>query len=298
MVSSIRKREVLPSGSGSLNFIFNESPTPDDYLAMPTIPSGFGNGAFTMYVGVRPDGSYPYGITSGADTAAKTNWSSEDIAPPGNLSDNSYWNPGNFLLDGHNNLNTLNGTFSLNYYGSGRLRWIVGDGVNFIPVQGAITGNVPNVVAGSNWGLIVCIARMTGVSDTTYELWYGSSLIASVVVNRRVNFYTAFWQLWTGYIADQSRWIWGAEHYSALNPTSDNYPDHKGLVNQIAFFNADHSLSDINGVLLNGIQGTEPGYIDHWNFNEQSGNVATSENGLIATLNNMNASQWSSASRI
>lgn len=60
---------------------------------------------------------------------------------------------GNFLLDGHNNGDFSAGTFSLQHYGGGRIRWALGDGANPGPggiwaVQAFPANETPSLLDG------------------------------------------------------------------------------------------------------------------------------------------------------
>ena len=104
----------------SIEFFITAESEAYDYGEQTTLPEGFGDGEFTLELWIRPNDSFPVGTTLPQGSAAqRTNWSDTDNMP---LSSSSWWFEGNFLLDGHNNSNFTAGTFSLQFYGGGRLR--------------------------------------------------------------------------------------------------------------------------------------------------------------------------------
>ena len=95
-----------PPGSSALNFLEGQS----DYVRQLTIPTGFGEGEFTLVLTVNLDETYPVGFTSNDRLIY---WSQDD-RQPGSVQ--GWWYDGNFLLDGHNNA-TTEGSFDLQIVG-------------------------------------------------------------------------------------------------------------------------------------------------------------------------------------
>jgi hypothetical protein len=108
----------------AVSFRANET-RESDYGLQTSLPKSFGAGEFTLDVRVRLDESYPVGRTGPQDSPGQLrNWSSADPAP---YSRDDWWFEGNFLLDGHNNSAFWEGTFSIQFCGGGRVRWLFGD---------------------------------------------------------------------------------------------------------------------------------------------------------------------------
>ncbi len=116
------------SALGSLSYTVNAQ-REHDYGLQTTLPSAFGTGEFTLEVWIKPDDSFPVGPVGGGREQL-TNWSDVNVA---SYADGAWWYQGNFLLDGHNNNNFASGTFSLQFYDGGRLRWMFGDQGNMPP---------------------------------------------------------------------------------------------------------------------------------------------------------------------
>jgi len=118
---------------GSIELFYNETWSQNhDHILQTDIPAGFGSGEFTLELWIRPNNSFPIGTVLGGEEQRR-NWAIDDNQPyTGN-----WWFKGNFLLDGHNNGSGFSlGTFSLQFYGGGRVRWLLGDGSGSIPTGG------------------------------------------------------------------------------------------------------------------------------------------------------------------
>ena len=111
-----------PETVGSLRFVEN-GPGDHEYARHTQIPADFGAGELTLEVLITLE-TKPVGGCADAQEQL-VNWCDDDSAP---YSDSGWWYTGNFLLDGHNNASFGAGTFSLQFYGGGRLRWLLGDG--------------------------------------------------------------------------------------------------------------------------------------------------------------------------
>jgi hypothetical protein len=110
----------LEAEAVSLAF-FQNAAADHDYGRQSVIPAGFGSGEFTLELWIKPDHTLPVGPTTDGTPAQLFNWTACDNAP---YSTGDWWYEGNFLLDGHNNGVFADGTFSLQFYGGGRLRWL------------------------------------------------------------------------------------------------------------------------------------------------------------------------------
>jgi hypothetical protein len=120
----------------SIRFLKSE-PGTFDFADQKSVPPSFGNGEFTFELWIKPDDSFPIGPTDRGTLGQLTNWTVQDERPYGAP---NWWFAGNFLLDGHTRPdgfypnNTREGTFSLQFYGGGRLRWMFADDADAVPV--------------------------------------------------------------------------------------------------------------------------------------------------------------------
>lgn len=120
----------------ALRFLKSE-PRHFDFADQAMLPPSFGSGEFSFEIWIRPDASFPVGRTNRGTISQLENWAEADRRP---YNDPDWWTAGNFLLDGHsrpdgfNPENTREGTFSLQFYGGGRLRWMFADDGEVVPV--------------------------------------------------------------------------------------------------------------------------------------------------------------------
>lgn len=268
-----------------------------DYGRQLTLPAGFGTGEFTFEVWIRPDTNFPVGSTAGGGQL--TNWSSEDFTP---YSSSGWWFNGNFLLDGHNNANSnfQNGTFSLQLYGGGRVRWLFGDGAsgglqgNLWAVQAPQTSSAPTLLDG-DWHHIALVRRFSGASQSTLELWVDGALIDTETSSARTNMATTYWNNWTGFPSGQQGWFWGVEKQAALG---SSWEDYKGLIDELRFWSRAKSSAELGpSQYANPVTGSETGLVGWYDFNEGMGTSTCSS--IVAsqcmTLHNTAATVWNSA---
>ncbi len=272
--------QASQAGAQSVSFTVN-NPFDSDYGLQTMIPAGFGDAEFTFEMWIRPDNSFPVGPVDPGTPGQRTNWSNVDNAP---YSSGSWWFAGNFLLDGHNNSSFENGTFSLQFYGGGRVRWLFGDGVLVGPgghwsVGAYPATNAPSLLDGS-WHQLTLVRRWTGTTNAQLELWIDGVLIDTKVSSARTNMRT-YWNSWSGFPSGQAGWFWGSEKQAAIN-LLDQYEDYKGLVDEIRFWSRAKMASEISAGYLLAVTGSEPGLVGAYSFNEGSGN---------SVCNRLNASQ-------
>ena len=217
----------------SLAFFVNP-PSEYDYGLQLVLPPNFGTGEFTLELWIRPDDSFPVGSTGGG-AGQLNNWSDADEEP---YSSGSWWFAGNFLLDGHNNNDFQNGTFSLQMYGGGRLRWLFGDGVGAGPgghwsVGAFPATTTPSLLDGA-WHRVDLVRRWAGATDAQLELWIDGALVATETSFVRTDMRT-WWDSWSGFPSGQEGWFWTTEKQAAIGVLSQ-YEDYKGLVDELRFF--------------------------------------------------------------
>ena len=197
-----------------------------DYEIQQSVPPGFGNGEFTFEVSVRLDDSFPVGDCDGGQNQLR-NWCADDPQP---AVGGEWWFKGNFLLDGHNNFSYGNGTFSLQVYGGGRIRWLFGDG-QLRPVQAWPATSTDSLLDGQ-WHKITLVRRYNA-SSAVLEMYIDGSLVATrdaVQTNMR-----QWWDDWSGFPAGQEGWFWGIEKQVSLG-LNNQYEDFKGLLDNRKFF--------------------------------------------------------------
>jgi len=279
---------------GSVQFVVNGAPPDDqDHAVQTDIPPGFGQGEFTFELWIRPDNSFPVGPTDGGQDQLR-NWTEDDNTP---YSSGNWWFDGNFLLDGHNNGSGFaQGTFTLQFYGAGRVRWLFGDDARPMPdgdlwsVGAFPASNAPSLLDGQ-WHQITLVRRCPG-SGATLELWIDGTLIDTETSNGCVNM-RQWWDGWSGFPGNQQGWFWGAEKEAAIG--SQQYEDYKGLVDEVRFWSRAKSAAEIGANYDDPVSGSETGLVGVYRFDEGSGNSVCDalDAGRCMTLVESPANVWS-----
>ena len=152
-VSGRTYRAPAPSGSG----LFVPSTSPNyDGLVLDTLPTNFGAGEFAFEMDIQPTPAGG-GITVASTATIKTNrWSSDNQT---RYSSASWWPLGNFLLDGHNNTSSVvaPGSFNLQFYDGGRLRWLFADDAADSPTGGLWAPQGGAQLIDGTWSKIICV---------------------------------------------------------------------------------------------------------------------------------------------
>ena len=251
---------------GSLHYTVNVASDHDHGLQL-AIPSGFGDAEFTLELWIKPDNTFPVGPVADGTPGQLTNWSDVDIAP---YTDGTWWFSGNFLLDGHNNGNFSAGTFSLQFYGSGRLRWLFGD-QGTIPAGGVwAVGSVasnPNLLDGQ-WHQVTLVRRWAGQTDADLELWIDGTLIETETSDVRSDM-RGWWNSWPGW-GNQAGWFWGAEKQACVGVLSQ-YEDFKGLLAEVRFWSIAKTTLALSNDWASSVVGNEAGLVGWFPMNEGSG---------------------------
>lgn len=230
--------------AGSLRF--GESrPTAYEFGDLARLPPEFGAAEFTLELWVRPDPGYPVGPTFRASYAQLRNWSEADPQP---YSSDGWWLAGNWLIDGHSRPrgfgpgDSREGTFSLQFYGGGRLRWMFADAAEDAPrgmvwaVQAWPASTVPSLLDG-RWHHVAAVRRWREPSGATLELWIDGRRIATTEVPRRTDM-RRFWSE-PAHPQDPKElggWALGAEVMTAWNYQFTQYEDYKGLLDDLTFW--------------------------------------------------------------
>ncbi len=289
--------------SSALRFLKSE-PNHFDFADQRALPPSFGVGEFTFELWIKPDASFPVGFTDRGTLNQLSAWSNADIAP---YSAGPWWFPGNFLLDGHTRPDgftpdkTREGTFSLQFYGGGRLRWMFADDGDVAPVgkvwavEAYPASSTASLLDGK-WHNVNCVRRWNGTTKSQLELWIDGKLIATQVIPMRVNMR----QFWDSLPHPRNPktvggWCWGSEVMTAWNYYFTQYEDYKGLVAEIRFWDRAKSSDEIKTNWMKPVTGNEPGLVGYFPLDENSNKVARDrlDNSRIITLHNSTKESWS-----
>lgn len=253
--------------SGSINFALNQI-NDHDYGRQLLLPVEFGTGEFTLELWIKLDQSYPIGDVAGGEDQL-TNWSDIDRNPNDG---GDWWYKGNFLLDGHNNSSFEDGTFSLQLYGGGRLRWLFGDGWGLWPVQAYPASTTPSLLDGS-WHYIALVRSYSGLTNATLLLYVDGVEVASTALLEGVDM-RQWWNSWQSFPDQEPGWYWGAEKQAANDGGLAQYEDYKGLLDELSFWSRAKSAQEIAQIASNGSILNSNGLVGHFDFSEGGGNQA------------------------
>ena len=266
---NISDNDSSPNSGTSILFVENINGQQEEYAQQTVIPNDFGSGEFTFQIWLKMDVSYPVGSTHPVTGDQQQNWSEADPQP---YSAYDWWWRGNFLLDGHNNSQFQNGTFSIQVYGGGRIRWLFGDGASRgggpWAVQ-AYPATTTSSLLDDNWHQVTLVRRWVGISSAQLELWVDDFLVATETSDRRTDMRT-YWDAWNGFTVGQEGWFWGVEKYSALS--SGSYEDYKGLIDEIRFWSSALSNAEIVAMYQQSVTGSEPSLVGVYHLDEGAGN--------------------------
>lgn len=278
-------------------FLSDSTPQTQDYADQTIIPPGFGGGEFTFELWIRPNENFPVGPVGGGQNQLR-NWAEEDVQP---YSASNWWFTGNFLLDGHNNSSFSEGTFTLQFYGGGRVRWLFGDNSTQIRNNGGLWSvgaypatDAPSLLDGA-WHQVTLVRRFPpGQSGADLELWIDGALVATETTDLRADM-RQWWDNWSGYPGNQEGWFWGTEKEAAIG--IQTFEDYKGLVDEMRFWSRAKSPAEIAGDYDAPVVGNENGLVGWYPFSEgQGGSVcdALDSNRCLFLLNTVN-NPWSPA---
>jgi hypothetical protein len=255
-----------------------------DFIDQTALPADFGKGEFTFEVWVKPDAGFKVGTTSRGSFDQLTHWSDADPEP---YSSPGWWLPGNWLLDGHTRPdgffpdNTREGTFSLQFYGGGRVRWMFSDGSVDTPKNGQVWAvqaypatTVPSLLDGK-WHHILATRRWVGTDKAQLELWVDGQKIAQQLLNQRVNM-RQFWDK-LAHPDDPAAlggWAWGSEVMTAWGMFFTQYEDYKGQIDEIRFWSIARTEQDIKQNWDRAVPADSKGLVGLYPFNEGKGSVS------------------------
>ena len=279
---------------GSAEFFQNDAGASNyDYGEQITLPPGFGSAEFTLELWLRLNDSFPVGSTAGGE-GQRLNWTSENATRYGS---SEWWYLGNFLLDGHNNNAFSNGTFSLQHFNGGRLRWLFGDGSAASQNLGGVWGIQDPASASmldGAWHQVTLVRRWSVSGGADLEMWIDGVLIDSQSTPSRTDMASSYWNNWTGYPSGQDGWFWAAEKQAAIG-ILNQYEDYKGLIDEMRFWSRAKTQTEIAQNYAAPVTGNEPGLIGYYDFREAQGSAACD---LLApsrciVLRNISANVWS-----
>jgi hypothetical protein len=294
---------VAPADAGSLRFVENK-PTEYDFVDVARLPPAFGRGEFAFEIWVKPDASHPVGPVWRAGYNQLRNWSEADPEP---YSSDGWWLSGNWLLDGHTRPkgfapgDTREGTFSLQFYGGGRLRWMFADSGENMPkgmvhaVQAWPAASTPSLLDGK-WHHVVAVRRWREPAGATLELWIDGRRVASTDVPHRTDM-RRFWDKLAhpGDPEELGGWSIGAEVMTAWNYAFTQYEDYKGLIDDIRLWGRAPKAGEIAAWARGGPPRDRKGLLAHFGFDEGAGDAARDalERGYVLKLHRMGPNAWS-----
>ena len=270
-----------PSSAGSLRLVEN-APATYDFVDIARLPQFFGRGEFAFEMWIKPDNSFPVGPVWRSGFNQLSNWSEADPAP---YSSDGWWLSGNWLLDGHTRPkgfgpgDSREGTFSLQFYGGGRLRFMFADTDENMPkgmvhaVQAWPATTTPSLLDGA-WHHVVAVRRWREPSGATLELWIDGTRVAATDIPHRTNM-RRFWDklAHSDDPAELGGWSLGAEVMTAWNYAFTQYEDYKGLVDDVRLWDRAPSAHEIAAWAKGGGPTNRTGLLAHFAFDESKGAV-------------------------
>lgn len=269
----------VPAWGQSLYFGVNQ-PAQYDFADLSRLPPDFGVGEFAFELWVKPDRRFPVGDTDRGTRDQMTHWSAYDLRP---YADHEWWYPGNWLLDGHSRPRGFGpgdsraGTFSLQFYGGGRLRWMFADSDTGMPpgmvhnVQAPDTRQTPSLLDG-RWHHIVAVRRWRQPSGATLELWIDGRRVGATDIPQRVNM-RRYWDA-VPHPDDPPNlggWAFGAEVMTAWNFYFNQYEDYKGWMDELRLWSRALTPVEIEQAARGVREGRPRGLVGRFSFSEGRG---------------------------
>jgi hypothetical protein len=294
---------VAPATAGSLRFTENR-PAAYEFADLARLPAGFGDGEFSFEIWIKPDASAPVGTTMRASYAQLRNWSDADPRP---YSAPGWWLPGNWLIDGHSRpdgygpADSREGTFSLQFYGGGRLRWMFADTAVDMPpgmvwaVQAWPATGAPSLLDG-RWHHVVAVRRWREGGGARLELWIDGRLTAATDVPHRTDM-RRFWDQ-PAHPRDPAEiggWAIGAEVMTAWNYAFTQYEDYKGLVDDIRMWRRALDPDEVARLATGAAPARREGVVAHYSFDEGRGHRSRDavDATQAITLHRWSRANWS-----
>lgn len=275
---------VSPANADSVRLVANE-PKQMDFGDITSIPASFGTGEFTFELWIKPDERYPVGTTGRGTTWQLENWSDTDIAPYSRV---GWWYAGNWLLDGftrpegvNTGTETREGSFALQFYGGGRVRWLFADADETATPTGSVWSvqaypatSTPSLLDG-RWHAVTCVRRWNAAGGADLELWIDGKQIAVTSTPHRTNM-RQWWDkpAHPGDPEFLGGWALGAEVMTAWDYFFTQYEDYKGLVDEMRFWSRAKSPLELSRDWRLPAMAGAPGLAGLFNFDEGAGTTA------------------------
>jgi hypothetical protein len=268
--------------AGSLRFTVNP-PAQYEFADIPKLPAEFGRGEFTFELWIKPDQTLRTGDADPATYSQLKLWTLRDPEP---YSSHGWWIRGNWLLDGHTRPegfdggNSREGTFSLNFYGGGRLRWMFADKKEGMPkgmvyaVQVWPAKDTPSLLDGK-WHHVAAVRRWREPSGAILELWVDGVKLATTEIPDRTDM-RKYWD----HLAhpkdpkELGGWALGAEVMTAWNYAFTQFEDYKGLVDEIRMWRRALAPAEIETAARGDRRANTRGLLSHFPFDEKAGSMA------------------------
>jgi hypothetical protein len=296
---------AAPADAGSLYFGANR-PEQYDFADLAALPKEFGKGEFTYELWIKPDNKFPVGDTWRGSKDQLTMWSDSDPRP---YSNPGWWFAGNWLLDGHSRPegfsdgNSRAGTFSLQFYGGGRLRWMFADSKENMPqgmvyaVQAGPARTTPSLVDGK-WHHVAAVRRWRQPAGAVLELWIDGAMVAKTDIPLRVDM-RQYWDK-LPHPDDPPQvggWAFGAEVMTAWDWVFTQYEDYKGWMDEMRLWSRALAPREI----ADAAKGAAPkagakGLLSRFTFDEGRGGASCDsiDRSLCMTLHRTRSDTWSS----
>jgi hypothetical protein len=295
---------AAPATAGSL-YLGANKPEQYDFADLAVLPPEFGAAEFTFEIWVKPDNSFPIGITERGTKDQLTHWSVRDPAP---YSSPGWWYAGNWLVDGHTRPagfspgDSRAGTFSLQFYGGGRLRWMFADSAENMPqgmvyaVQAHPASTAPSLLDGK-WHHVAAVRRWRQPSGATLELWIDGVRTAATDIPLRVNM-RRFWAKLPhpANPPEVGGWSFGSEVMVAWDFFFTQYEDYKGWIDELGLWGRALTPGEI-AERSRGVTDVQPkGLLARFRFEEGRGGATCDsiDARLCMTLHRTRADTWSS----
>jgi hypothetical protein len=239
-------------------------------------------GEFTFEIWVKPDRSFPIGPVWRGTKAQMVNWAEYDNKP---YASDSWWLVGNWLVDGFSRPHGFDagdsreGSFGLQFYGGGRIRWMFADADLGMPtgkvwaVEVYPAAQTPSLL-DDRWHSIACVRRWREPEGAALELWVDGKMIAHEDIPNRIDM-RRFWDALPhpNNPKELRGWAIGSEVMTAWDYYFNQYEDYKGLVDEIRFWSRARSASELSNDWRRSVDDRAPGLVAHFAFDEGEGDI-------------------------
>jgi hypothetical protein len=197
-----------------------------------------------------------------------------------------WWLAGNWLLDGFSRpdgfgpRDTRAGSFGLQLYGGGRVRWTFADAEvtpadSVIGVQAWPASAAPSLLDG-RWHHVACVRRWNATTaGATLELWVDGVRTATAESPRRTDM-RRWWDRppHPRTPAPLGGWSWGSEVMTAWGMYFAQYEDYKGLVDELRFWDRAKTPAELRDRWRAAVTASDPGLVGWFPLDEGRGYAA------------------------